>query len=1060
MDHASQLLSRLLRFSAATRLYRLEIAGQPEDRFLVEAWAAVESLHAVGATELIVLSLDTEVAARSLLGSLATLNSRLAEGGMCRSTGLIHEVAKLGGDGGFGRYRLRMAPWPWLLSQASTSRVWQDKTLIEVVEDVFREFPQHADWHWSADALAYLARVPPRSYTVQYRQTHLDFISRLLAGEGLSWRIEEHAPSPQGHRLVIFADSTARSAFPEDPTSAAHDGIRFQGARELDQQDGIQALAACRSLQAASCTLLSYDYRNKQAITASIPTHHDFGGRDAPRLESYDSAGPVTDDKDAADRHARLMMEAAEASNKRWLGRSTVRSLRAGARFTLRQGPLAGKEREYAVLAVLSVGFNNLPADTQAALAELFGPLPILLEDALHACLKVATVGEIQAPDRSLIDLARRMGHAKLFEAIRADIVWRPDLGDGTGLTRRPHAMAQGSQSAIVVGYRGETEANGPDEICCDRLGRIRIRFHWQGRHEDAAATCWVRVGQRCAGPGMGMQFLPRIGQEVLVQFLDNDLERPIVLAALYNGRGEGGEPPTPGGEVKFSAKTQVFQSASDTAASGQGNLAGGHAPTWHGASADLDGHRNPAAQWGIRSKEFGGWGYNQLLFDDSDRRGRIQLKTTQAGSELNLGHMIHSADNYRGSFRGTGVELRTDAYGVMRAGRGLLFSSYLVAHRAGHRDPAGDNSGQRAMVRQAAQINKTFGEAARTHRTVGMTKGLDALKQAISAQAGIAQQDLPATSKPLIQIAAKEGLGVVAGQHLQMANCASVSLIAGQDAQHVSGQQFRLRTQQAIGVLAGATAAGDKGLGLQMIAAQRDIDVQAQAGSLTVQARDRLQVVSANAGVSWAAARKITLATAGGASIVIDGGNITVLCPGELTVHAGRTLLDGPIRHLVQLPALPRTAVDIKKLDLDLRTQDVPGPHGLALPNTPWRIVAAERGEQALALTDKLFHGHSDGQGKINLSEADQQALLSAYNAQPGQLWLVYLDHVQNIDIARHDPSWNDMQKHMHALNAMGYSDDYAQVAGRGLNTGTLDLARKETGKARGTPLLKQLKE
>lgn len=718
MDHASQLLSRLLRFSAATRLYRLEIAGQPEDRFLVEAWAAVESLHAVGATELIVLSLDTEVAARSLLGSLATLNSRLAEGGVCRSTGLIHEVAKLGGDGGFGRYRLRMAPWPWLLSQASTSRVWQDKTLIEVVEDVFREFPQHADWHWSADALAYLARVPPRSYTVQYRQTHLDFISRLLAGEGLSWRIEEHAPSPQGHRLVIFADSTARSAFPEDPTSAAHDGIRFQGARELDQQDGIQALAACRSLQAASCTLLSYDYRNKQAITASIPTHHDFGGRDAPRLESYDSAGPVTDDKDAADRHARLMMEAAEARNKRWLGRSTMRSLRAGARFTLRQGPLAGKEQEYAVLAVLSVGFNNLPADTQAALAELFGPLPILLEDAIHACLKVATVGEIQAPDRSLIDLARRMGHAKLFEAIRADIVWRPVLADGTGLTRRPHAMAQGSQSAIVVGYRGETEANGPDEICCDRLGRIRIRFHWQGRHEDAAATCWVRVGQRCAGPGMGMQFLPRIGQEVLVQFLDNDLERPIVLAALYNGRGEGGEPPTPGGEVKFSAKTQVFQSASDTAASGQGNLAGGHAPTWHGASADLDGHRNPAAQWGIRSKEFGGWGYNQLLFDDSDRRGRIQFKTTQAGSELNLGHMIHSADNYRGSFRGTGVELRTDAYGVMRAGRGLLFSSYRVEHHASHRDPAGDNMGQRAMVRQAARTRKTFDEAARTHRT------------------------------------------------------------------------------------------------------------------------------------------------------------------------------------------------------------------------------------------------------------------------------------------------------------------------------------------------------
>lgn len=1061
MDTTRQLLSRLLRFSAATRLYRLDIAGQTEDRFLVEAHVTVDALHTVGATELIVLSLDADAPAKSLLGCRATLEMRLADGGVHRCTGLIHEVARLGGDGGFCRYRLRLAPWPWLLTQASTSRVWQDKSLLEVVEDVFREFLQHADWHWSADALACLDRLPLRSYTVQYRQTHFDFISRLLAGEGLSWRMEEHATSPQGHRMVIFADSTARACFPEDATSAAHGGIRFHGAREQEQQDGIQALTACRSLQAASYALLSYDDQNKRAIAASIPTHHAFGGRAAPWLESYDSAGlAARDDSDAADRHARLMMEAAEARNKLWRGRGTVRSLQAGSRFTLMQGPLAGQERDYAVLSVLGVGVNNLPADTEAALAELFGPLPVLLEEAVATCLKATGMVQPQACDQGLIALARRMGYANVFEAIRADIPWRPVLADGTGMERRPHAPSHGSQSAIVVGYRGETQPNGPDEICCDRLGRVRIRFHWQGRHDDAAATCWVRVGQRCAGPGMGMQFLPRIGQEVLVQFLENDLERPIVLGALYNGRGEGGVAPTPGGEVKVSAEIRVFHQAGDTAISGQGNLAGGHSPTWHGASADLDGHRNPAAQWGIRSKEFGGWGYNQLLFDDSNQRGRIQLKTTQAGSELNLGHLIHNADNYRGSFRGTGVELRTDAYGVIRAGRGILFSSYRVEHRAQHRDPAGDNTGQRAMARQAAHIRKTFDEAVRTHRTVGMAEGLDAMKQAIAGQAEIAQQDLPASSTPLIQIAAKEGLGVVAGQHLQLANGGGVSLINGQDAQHVSGQHLRVRTQQAIGVLAGATSAGDKGIGLQMIAAQRDVDVQAQAGTLTVQARDQLQVVSANAGVTWAAARKITLATAGGASIVIDGGNITVLCPGELTVHAGQTLLDGPIQHLVQLPVLPRTAVDIKKLDLDLRTQDIPGPHGLALPNTPWRIVAAESGQQALAAADKLLHGHSDGQGKIILSEADQQALLSAYNAQPGQLWLVYLDHVQNIDIARHDPSWNDMQKHMHALNAMGYSDDYAQVAGHGLNTRTLDLARHETGKARGTPLLKQLEE
>ncbi|ALU90523.1 VGR-related protein [Herbaspirillum rubrisubalbicans M1] len=1069
MDAASSLLSRLVRFSADSRLFRLQIAGHAEDRFLLQAYVSSEQLHGVDASELIVLSLDAECPLKSLIGCHATLETRLADGTRSRRTGLIHEAAKLGGDGGFCRYRLRMVPWPWLLGQSRTSRVWQDKSLLDVVEDVLRDFPQHADWTWSADALDVLTRLPLRSYTVQYRQTHLDFISRLLAGEGMSWRVEEHAASPQGHRLVFFGDSSQRSALAEDVTSAADGGIRFHGARAQEQQDSIQALAACRSLQAASYTLLGYDDQNKQAIAASIPTHHAFGGRSAPRLESYDSAGlNAPDDSQAADRHARLMMEAAEALNKRWRGRSTVRSLRAGSRFTLMGGPLREQhqgQQEYAVLALLGVGINQLPADTEASLAELFGPLPPLLEEAIAACLQTQPLHPDWPLARTdtLIEQARSMGYANVFEAIRADIPWRPVLADGSGLQRRPHALARGSQSAIVVGYWGETQANGPDEICCDRLGRVRIRFHWQGRHDDAGATCWVRVGQRCAGPGMGLQFLPRIGQEVLVQFIENDLERPIILGALYNGRGEGSVIPTPGGEVKDCSSMEVFAMASDTGISGQGNLAGTQAPTWHGASADRDGHRNPAAQWGIRSKEFGGWGYNQLLFDDSDGQGRLQFKTTQAGSELNLGHLIHSADNYRGSFRGTGLELRTDAYGVIRAGAGILFSSYRVEHRAHHRDPAADNTGLRAMARQAAHISKSFDEAARTHRTVGMSQGLDAMnamKQAVASQAEIAGQTLPGSSTPLIQIAAKEGLGVVAGQHLQLANGSSVSLMAGQDAQHISGHQFRLRTQQAIGLLAGASAAGDQGIGLQMIAAQGDVAVQAQADGMSVQARDQLTLVSANAAVNWAAAKKISLSTAGGANITIEGGNITVQCPGELTVHAGQVWLDGPVRHLVQLPALPRTAVDIKKLVFNLHMQDIPGPHGLALAETPWRIVAAESAEQALMVTEKLLHGRSDSQGKLTLSDTEQQALLEAYNAQPGQLWLVYLDHVQNIDITLYDPSWSDMQKHLHALNAMGYSDDYAEVAGRALNAATLALARQETGKARGTPLLKQLKE
>ena len=209
--------------------------------------------------------------------------------------------------------------------------------------------------------------------------------------------------------------------------------------------------------------------------------------------------------------------------------------------------------------------------------------------------------------------------------------------------------------------------------------------------------------------------------REVLVQFLDNDIDRPVIVGALYNGQGEGGQAPTPGGQADGgqAAGGDPFARALDQAPSAQGNLAGGNSPLWHGASAASAGHRSAAAQWGVRSKEFGGGGYSQLLFDDTDAQGRVQLRCSHAGSELNLGHLVHGADNYRGSLRGQGAELRTDAYGAVRGGAGLLLSSYAIEHAPGAREPAGDNTAGIALIRQAVQLGASFSKAAATHQTV-----------------------------------------------------------------------------------------------------------------------------------------------------------------------------------------------------------------------------------------------------------------------------------------------------------------------------------------------------
>ncbi|UIN21230.1 type VI secretion system Vgr family protein [Herbaspirillum frisingense] len=976
------LLNQLMQFTGASRLYSLSLGEDaPAGELLVEAFTSCEGLHAPGLRELIVLSMDAGLRLKSLIGQRATLTVTLSDGSRSAFSGLVNEAAKLGSEGGLARYRLRLVPWIWLLSQSQDSRVWQDKTVIEIVEEVFGGYAPHAAWSWSDEVAPFMQSVQPRSYTIQYRESDLAFVSRLLAAEGLSWRVEESGEAAAGHRLVMFADSTSPRAFPEDVTSASTlggSGIRFHAGDAREEQDSIQALSARRSLQPASFTLLSYDYKNKQAVATSLPTRHEFGGKDAPRLESYDSPGLYAyTDAEEADHYARLHLEASEARNKLWQARSTVRTLRPGSRFTLAEGPLGlsagqdGAPRQYAVLSVLSVGINNLPKDAAEGLAELFGPIPPLLEDCLAACQEGQSLLHGQSGPDSLqllaqtdlagvIAQARRLGYANAFEAIRADVMWRPVLADGTGLRLHARATARGSQSAIVVGPQGQTSASGADEIHCDRLGRVRIRFHWQGRNNDAAATCWVRVAQRAAGGGNGMQFLPRIGQEVLVQFIEDDIDRPVIVGALYNGHGEGAAAPTPGGQAAPTdggGAASAFTSATDLRASGQGNLAGGNAPTWHGGSQDSDGHGNAAAQWGIRSKEFGGSGYNQLLFDDTDAQGRIQLKTTQSGSELNLGHLIHSADNYRGSFRGTGAELRTDAYGALRAGAGILFSSYQIQHSASARDPAGDNAGGMALLKQAALLGQTFHSAAVTHRTVGLASHqgpsqanasaindsaapLEAMRVAAAgmvdgtvensgadvaaANTQTADSKIPHSTSALIGIAAREGLGAVAGQHIQLVNGETVNLLSGGDSQQVAGEQYRWHSGQALGVLAGAVSAGEGGNGLQLIAARDDIAVQAQADTLTAQARDQVRVVSANAGVDWAAARKITLSTAGGANITIEGGNITVQCPGKLTIHAAQKLFAGPVRQDVPLSQMPNSVC--KDCILNAMKQGAPG--------------------------------------------------------------------------------------------------------------------------------------
>jgi type VI secretion system secreted protein VgrG len=382
ITHIDRDLNALLRsFSNVTRLYELKFKKESiaTADLLVEAFLAVEALQAVDARDVIVVSGNGELAVNELLGRQANLEISLANGTRTTFTGLVSEAAMLGSTGSLTRYRLRLSSFLWPLSQSRNNCVWQDKSCVEIVESVLLRYPDFADWRWSDDVSQFMADVRPRSYCIQYRETDLDFITRLLGSEGLGWSMEEHAESVAGHRMVLFADSTQANAFAEDATSRdsiAGQGIRYHNARAGEAQDTVQALAAAVSLGAASVTTLSYDYKAKKIVAASIPTNRQVGSMNAPQLESYDTPGLYAyAGADEAQRYARLQMEAMEVASQRWQARSTVRTLRPGTRFSLTQGPLSGHTETapvYNVLRVVSMGINNLPGPAVDGLAELF----------------------------------------------------------------------------------------------------------------------------------------------------------------------------------------------------------------------------------------------------------------------------------------------------------------------------------------------------------------------------------------------------------------------------------------------------------------------------------------------------------------------------------------------------------------------------------------------------------------------------------------------------------------------------------------------------------------
>ncbi|SOY52196.1 type VI secretion system Vgr family protein [Cupriavidus taiwanensis] len=944
-------------FSSTHRLYALEGEGALGE-LGVEAWIGRDAISALSEWRIVAVSAKVDIALDSLLGQRVTLLTTLAGGGQLRRTGLIRQAEKLGADGSLARYRLTVVPWLWLTTQQRHSQVFQHRKLDSIIETVLQDYAPYARWRYAAGAEARIDVFGERDHIAQFRETDHHFLSRLLAEAGLGYTVVEDDEAPFGHAVVIFADSTQ---LPDDPESAAGGGIRYHRAHSQESADAIQQLICETRAAVGGVAVGAWDPETKRTIRGHAPARYGGFASHAASPDPYLSVSlSLAPDTVSAQRIAEQVIEAIEARALVFTGSASVRTLRSGTRLTVTDCPHLPPQQDdtagYPLLldAVEHCGINNLPVETRAALADRIGPLEAALcfEMPPPAPDVAATTtglmrsvfddtAERLVPTESLRKAAREHGYAAPFRAFDARRPRRAAVLEGDCPRLYSHSTPLGVHTAIVVGPDGQTQPDGNAEHHASPSGQIRVRFPWQrGERADDRSSRWVRVAQRQAGAGMGWQWLPRIGQEVVVKFADNDIDQPFVIGALYNGHGEAGIAPTPGG--KSMAATTFFQPydasglyamGSDSRPSAQGNLAGGNSPAWHGMSADPDGHRNDAALTGFKSQEHGGKGYSQLVFDDTDDQLRTQLATTEQATQLNLGHVIHQQDNRRGSFRGQGFELRTDGYAAVRGQAGLLLTTYrdAVTKRV---LPTGDNAAGIALLRQAGDLVRTLSDGATTHQSQALSTGKDdeapLAKQAKAAAGMVDGQSLeaaredaasgntstpgkvPHQGEPMVHLNGRAGVAVVAGQDLQIASGESVVMASGQDHSIAVAGQARVHAGHAIGVAAGLSAAGEGNVGLQLTAGQDDIDLQAQHDLLKLAAREDLTIVSANMNVDFAAAKRIRIATAGGAASTIEGGNITFECPGPITYKAAQRKFEPGVRHDYPLPMAPATPWEI----------------------------------------------------------------------------------------------------------------------------------------------------
>ena len=818
--------------------------------------------------ELLCLSTNVMIPLKQFIGCHVAIDQVTDAGKLFRTTGIITQALQGQSDGSLTLYKLTLEDPTALWKKRRNSRVFMNKTAIDVVEILFKEWQQKSPLFASTlvlDLNGLNQEYDVRPFVMQHNETDYDFLTRLLRSEGINWLVDEvelivtNNLSPiQAQKLRLIDDNSHYQALERG-------SIRYHRSSATEQYDSMTSLIAERSLQPTAVHIQRWQadaLEQEQGAGSVQSTHQHSNQYNNASLQLEDAwhfspawiqdlngeDGATTSGNSQIEKFNQNLGQYHNLKSKYFTAKTTVRDTQIGYWFALVDHPEIDQhissDKEFLITGKNFYNQNNLPKELNQQIEQL-----------LEQSHWKSSITKINTEERqgNTLSLQRR--------SIKTVPEYHP-------LQHRP---AVSPQRAQVVGPSG-------DEIHVDEWGRIKVRFLFTrqedhnhdggaGANHNDTDSAWVDVLTPWAGEGYGARFLPRIDEIVVIDFFDGNIDRPFVVGRIH--------------------EAQRYPTKFDNA---------GQLPDTKKLS-------------GIKSKEYQGEGFNQLRFDDTTGQISAQLQSSHGISQLNLGKLSHPKNQAESEERGEGFELRTDQWGALRAGEGLLITTHSQEQAEGEHLDA-------QSAKQQFEVNQSNAKALSEVAKNQQTDEIESVEQ-LKAFASQIEEKIAKFNKALLLLSSPAGIGLSSSDDIHLSADGQINQFAG--------DSINLSTQRnLVAHVSGKVSLFAAQNGIKQVAAKGKFDMHAQGDGMDLLAKQGIKIISTEDRIEITSPSEIVI-TAGGSQIKINSSGIFPVTGGKFEVKAGQHLFMGGANAQAEIPLIPTLGQYNIQFELrDKETQDL----------------------------------------------------------------------------------------------------------------------------------------